>query len=244
MNTPDYDKISRYIDDEMDAGERKSFEEQLQHDAELRKETELYKEINDTLKYKLQADEEEKGLRNTLEEMNDLHFGSKAKIIPLKKYRLWIASAAAIAVIAVLTMLWAPWKKDLYKQYAYIEMPPVAERGVPADSLLKQGTSNFNEKKFKAASSSFEAILKNDPQNAYVQFYYAIALLESGQIEESRTEFTGLYNGASLFKYDAAFYMALSYLKEKNKTACREWLNKIPADANIHNKAQKLLKKL
>jgi hypothetical protein len=38
--------------------------------------------------------------------------------------------------------------------------------------------------------------------------------------------------------------MALSYLKEKNKPACIDWLNKIPADAGPYGKAQELLKKL
>ena len=53
-----------------------------------------------------------------------------------------------------------------------------------------------------------------------------------------------LYSRVSLFKYDAAFYMALSYLKEKNKPGCKEWLNKIPADAGPYSNAQELLKKL
>jgi hypothetical protein len=35
-----------------------------------------------------------------------------------------------------------------------------------------------------------------------------------------------------------------SYLKEINKTVCKEWLEKIPADAGIYSKAQELEKKL
>ena len=77
-----------------------------------------------------------------------------------------------------------------------------------------------------------------------MQFYYAVALLQNGDIEKSRAQLNELYNGESLFKYDAAFYMALSYLKEKDKAICREWLNKIPADAGPYSKAQELLKKL
>jgi hypothetical protein len=38
--------------------------------------------------------------------------------------------------------------------------------------------------------------------------------------------------------------MALSYLKEKNKPVCKDWLNKIPADNATWHKAQELLKKL
>jgi hypothetical protein len=38
--------------------------------------------------------------------------------------------------------------------------------------------------------------------------------------------------------------MALSYLKEKNKAVCKDWLNKIPTDNATRFKAQELLKKL
>ena len=64
------------------------------------------------------------------------------------------------------------------------------------------------------------------------------------RIENARKELMIVYNGVSSFKYDAAFYLALSYLKEKNKADCKNWLNKIPADAGIYNKAQELLKKI
>jgi len=259
MSTPDYDKISRYVDGEMNAEELKAFEEELQQDAELQKATAFYREVNDTLKYKLQTDEGESALRTTLEKMKDQYFSkealsekTKAKVVPFRPVRRWIAAAAMILVIIIAGILfWAPWKKDLYKQYAYIEMSPVTERGLPADSLLKLAAENFNNKKFAATIPLFESLLKLDPQNTYVHYYYAIALLESSQVEKSRTELAGLYEGNSLFKYDAAFYMALSYLresvpsgKEKDKDKCKEWLNKIPADAGPYNKAQELLNKL
>ena len=51
-----------------------------------------------------------------------------------------------------------------------------------------------------------------------------------------------LYNDNSTFKYEAAFYMALSYLKEKNENKTREWLNKIPVDAAVHQKVKSLEK--
>jgi hypothetical protein len=213
----------------------------------------LLKDVNETLKIKLHPDENEMALRNSLQDLRSEFFSTKteqAKIIPLSR-RKWMMAAAAIFIMALLLNVWQPWKKeDLYKQYAAIEMPGIAERGVAADSLLKLAVENFNNKKFAAAIPSFEAVLKDsaqhpaDRQNTFVQYYYAIALLQNGAIEKSRVQFNELYNGESLFKYDAAFFMALSYLKEKNKVVCKEWLNKIPADAEPYGKAQGLMKKL
>ena len=247
MKEFDYDMITRYLDGVMNAEEMKVFEEQMQQDAELQNEVALIKDVNATLKIKLHPGENELSLRNSLQDLRGEFFSTKteqAKIIPLGRRR-WIAAAAAVFVMALLLTVWQPWKKeDLYQQYAAIQMPGIAERGAAADSLLKQAVENFNNKKFADAIPDFEAVLRDSAENIFFQYFYAIALLQNNQTEKSRTELTALYNGVSLFKYDAAFYMALSYLKEKNKPGCNEWLNKIPADAGPYSNAQELLKKL
>ena len=247
MKEFDYDIINRYLDGEMNAEELKAFEAAMQQDAGLNNEVELLKDVQSTLKIKFHPGENETGLRNSLEEMNAEFFADRteqAKVIPLKRRR-WITAVAAVFVLALLITVWQPWKKeDLYEQYAAIQMPAIAERGVTTDSLLKSAVENFNNKKFAEAIPAFETVLKDSSQNTFVQYYYAITLLQNGGIEKSRVQFTGLYNGESLFKYDAAFYMALSYLKEKNKAVCKDWLNKIPADAGPYGKAQELMKKL
>ena len=253
MKEFDYDKINHYLDGEMNREEMNAFEEQMQQDTELQNEVALIKDVNETLKIKLHPGESEMALRNSLQEINSEFFSKiteQAKIIPLSR-RKWVTAIAAVFIMALILTVWQPWKKeDLYKQYASIQIPGITERGTPADSLLKLAVENFNNKKFAAAIPSFESILKDsaqrpaDSQNAFVQYYYAIALLQNGETEKSRAQLAGLYNGISLFKYDAAFYMALSYLKEKNKPDCKEWLNKIPTDAGPYSKAQELNKKL
>jgi hypothetical protein len=243
MSTHDYEIISRYVDGEMDAGEMKAFEELLQRDAELRNEVSLYKEVNGTLKSKLHPSKEELALRSTLEQMNGQYFKPQAKVVTMRQKSWWSAAAVA-AVLVIATMIWAPWKQDLYRQYAAIEMTTAAERGAPEDSLLVKATRDFNEKRFREAIPSLQALIRSDSTNTYTRFYYGIALLEVGQAEKSRQEMAQLFNGTSIFRYDAAFYIALSYLKENNKAVSKEWLQKIPADAGIYAKAQELSGKL
>jgi hypothetical protein len=244
MKEFDYDMISRYLDGEMNAVERTAFEEQIEQDADLKNEVALLRDVNETVKMKLYPDENEIALSNTLGDMRAEYFAgqTKARIVPFRR-RLMMA-AAAVLIMALILTVWQPWQKDLYKQYADIQMPAAGERGAGSDVQLKQATVYFNNKNFTAAIPLFKTILKDDTQNSFVQYYYAIALLQNGEIENSRKELDSLYNGTSLFRYDAAYYMALSYLKEKNKTACAVWLNKIPADAEVYIKAQDLLKKL
>jgi hypothetical protein len=253
MKEFDYDMINRYLDGEMNAEELKAFEAAMQQDADLQNEVELLRDVNTTLKIKLHPGENETALRNSLKDMNADFFSAKTeqtKIIPLSG-RKWMTAVAALFIIALLLTVWQPWKKEnLYQQYAAIQMPGIAERGATTDSLLKLAVENFNNKKFAEAIPPFETVLKDSAQhpvgaeNSFFQYYYAIALLQNDQAEKSRTQLTELFNGNSLFKYDAAFYMALSYLKEKDKKACKGWLNKIPADAGPYSKAQELLKKL
>ena len=87
-------------------------------------------------------------------------------------------------------------------------------------------------------------ILKNDPQNSFARYYFGIALLENHQTDSSRNGLRQIYNGRSLFRYDAAFYLALSYLKENNKTQCKEWLSRIPAGAGNYHRVRELPGKL
>ena len=250
MKEFDYDKVNRYLDGEMNADETRAFEEEMQQDSGLKNEVRMLREVNETLKMKWYPDENEMALKHTMNKLRVEFFAgenitgkSTAKIIPFRRKR-WIAAVAAVLVMAVMLTVWQPWQKDLYHQYADTQMPAVAERGEPSDSLLKKATGFFNDKKFNAAIPLFESILKDDPQNTFVQYYIAISLLQNGQVENSRTALLQVYNGTSLFRHNAAFYMALSYLKEKNKPACKVWLKKIPVDAGVYDRAQDLLKKL
>jgi thioredoxin-like negative regulator of GroEL len=116
--------------------------------------------------------------------------------------------------------------------------------GENTDNLLKKAAVAFNKKDFTAAAGLLQQVVQLQPGNSLAAYYYGIALLQTGQTEAARKLFTDLYNGQSVFRYDAAFYMALSYLKEKNKPACREWLQKIPPDANNYARTNELMQKL
>jgi hypothetical protein len=243
MSALDYEKISRYVDDEMTVEERDIFEQQLHQDEELKKKVELYREANEVLKSRLHPDEGELALSDTIKKLRGGYFNkegtavkSQAKLINLKAFR-WVAAAAAILIIAL--FIWSPWSQpDVYRQYASIEMPGLAERGSSSESLQKEIAEKFNGKKFEETIPLFESALRIDSANSFLHFYYSIALLETEKLDKARQELS------QLFKYDAAFYMALSYLKEKNNTVCQQWLNKIPQDATIYPKAQQLMKEL
>ena len=140
MKEFDYDMINRYLDGVMNAEEMKAFEAAMQLDASLQNEVRLLRDVHATLKIKLHPGEGEMALRSSLKEMNAEFFSNKseqAKIVPLNR-RKWMTAIAAVFVLGLFLTVWQPWKKeDLYKQYAAIQMPGIAERGAATDSLLK-----------------------------------------------------------------------------------------------------------
>jgi thioredoxin-like negative regulator of GroEL len=146
-------------------------------------------------------------------------------------------------LIAVI-IIWQPWKPGLFREFSEISMAAPAERGSSGDDLLQQAVDAFNKKEYAGAASILQQVKQQDTANSFVDFYYGVALLQTDRLPEARGIFNQLYAGQSAFKFDAAFYQALGYLKENNKTGCREWLQKIPSDAPNYNKAQELLNKL
>ena len=80
--------------------------------------------------------------------------------------------------------------------------------------------------------------------NVKVKFYRGICLLELDRAAEARGVFEPLAIGASAFQEDAVWYVALSYLKEKNVEACKAALRKIDSGSIHYKAAQEILKGL
>lgn len=245
MSQFNIEDIARYAEGLMEPEEKLLFESTLSSDDELRQQLALYRETHDALQHHFTKDERREELAQTLQQLRGEFFpatASAARVVSFKKY--W-RSAAAIAAIAVITVfVWQPWQTDLYQQYADTQMISSVERGDGTDSVVQKATIAFNQKEFSVAAPLLQQALAQEPDNSMLQYYLGIALLQSGKEDKARPVLTQVYNGTSAFKYEAAFYMALSYLKVKDKNNCRQWLQRIPADAGAYPKAQELLKKL
>jgi predicted Zn-dependent protease len=245
MNTYSFDDIARYAEGEMGAEERFNFEKALADDASLQQQLALYREVHVSLQQHFTNDVEQQPLLHTLQDMRGEFFqasAKQAKVVSMKRYLRSAMAVAAIFIAAIL--IWKPWQTDLYNEYAATEMLAPVERGENMDTLLQNAALAFNKKDFTSAAQLLQVAARKEPENSFVRFYYGVSLMQTGRLAEARNEFNQLFAGESAFKYEAAFYQALTYLKEKNKTACREWLEKIPADAGEFAKAQELLKRL
>lgn len=239
-----FNDIARYAEGDMAADERSAFEAALASDETLQRQLNLYREVHGSLQQHFSADEQRNQLQGSLHSLRGEFFNAAAqpgKLVSMKRRLLGAVAVAAVFIAVV--FVWQFMQPDLFEKYSETTMVAPAERGEGTDPLQLAVTA-FNTKDYTAASYHLAQARLNDTTNSFVNFYYGISLLQINNIARARELFSQLYAGQSAFKFDAAFYQALSFLKEDNKALCREWLLKIPADAPNYNKAQALLKKL
>jgi hypothetical protein len=242
MHSYTEEEIALYVNGDMTAPDQQQFEQILQRDKTLQENVEQYKLVLGSLRTRLAPDAQDQALTQTLHSLNEEYFGHPDdKIRPVGTYIKWACAAAAVAIILIIN-LFHPWRQnDLYTEYATLQMVPAAERGDHTDTLLQQAATAFNSQQFGVAQKNLEAAYKLQPENAMIQFYYAVSLVETGDHHTGQPLLEHLYAGNSVFKYDAAYFLGISYLKINNQGKCREWLQKIPSGTSRYEQAQSLM---
>jgi YD repeat-containing protein len=239
-----FNDIARYAEGDMTAEERFAFEATLASDATLRQQLALYRDAHGSLQQHFSTDGQREQLKGTLHSLRGEFFNEASqpgKVVSMKR---WLRGAVAVAAVLIaVVFVWQLMQPDLFKKYSAITMA-AAERGGPEDELLMNGVAAFNNKDYTSAANILAQVRQKDTANSFVSFYYGVSLLQTDRIADAATIFNQLYTGQSAYKFEAAFYQALTFLKEDNKALCKEWLQKIPADATSYNKAQELLLKL
>jgi tetratricopeptide (TPR) repeat protein len=242
MHSYTEEEIALYINGDMTGEEQQQFEQTLQHDKSLQDNVQQYRQVQASLRTRLAPDAQDIALKGTLQSLNEEHFGhAEGKIRPVGLYIRWACAAAVVALVLVVN-LFHPWKQsDLYKEYGNLQMVTSAERGDTRDSLLLVSTTAFNNREFAKAVASLQVAFEKHPDDAMITFYYGAALVETGDMPKAQKMLEHVYEGTSVFKYDAAYFMALSFLKVQNYTNCRKWLLNIPVGTSRYTQAQSLL---
>jgi hypothetical protein len=245
-------QASRYADGEMDTQEQQQFELLLQTDVQLRGYVEQYRQAATTLKAHFTPDDNLQGLKQTLGNLNTSYFKpEEAKIVPFKpatkvilfnNYTRWASGIAALLLVGLL--IFNPWRKSLYDEYSTATTMSISERGAGPQTDLEKAATFYNKKEFINAEPLLAKEYHADTKNSLVAYYYAVTLIQDNQEAKARGILQTLYNGESALKYDAAYYMALSYVKEKNYAKAKKWLNLIPAAASNYIKSVELAGKL
>ena len=233
--------VARYVEGDMEAGELQAFEALIRENTELQGLLAEYKEVHQTLKMKIAPDAQDKAVESRLLELNGEYFRKEGKTMALNGYLKWV-SIAAVLVIGL--FVWAPWSGGLYEKYTISREMSVAERGVGAEQKIEDAAALYNTGDFSGAARILGPVYQSNPERAMVAYYYGISLIEDNKEQEARKVLLKLYEGTSVFKYDALYNIGLSYVKEKNAKEALVWLTKIPAGDNNYEQAKELIDKL
>lgn len=241
MSTQDtFEWIERYLQGELDADELASFENQMNENQEFAEKVNVYLNLNKHLKFRTENAQETEKLKSTLQKLGNQHISHTPKIINLfQKNRVWLAAASIALIIG---LFYFQGGKPVYGDFAQHPAMELTVRGSQNENLEKAQTA-FNHKNYETALELLDNALTEQPENAELQLYRGICLLETNRLDGAKESFNTLKNNI-LYKNTALWYLALTSLKEKDYTSCKAFLKQIDPDSSEGKKAKKLLRKL
>ncbi len=246
MKNDNYILIKKYLEGELSEEEVMNFKTRLKEDAAFSEEYTLQKSMNifleryqnqPQLKYKLESI----GKDFFTEGKNE----KEDKVIPItrnKNRNRWLIGLIATAAIAAILVMFNPFQQqDLYNQYASHQPISLTEKSTGSDAGTN-AEQTFNQKNYALAYENLTIYLQENPEDQKAQLALGISALESGKTEEAISIFETINAGSSALKNYGTWYLALSYLKQKDFEKAKAWSRQVPdSDKVLFEKAQNLL---
>ena len=248
MLTPEEQReaqIERYLSGLMSPEEQAQFESQVKSDEALKKDFNLYQQLNaafdkegwstvdssiDTSKLdQYFRSKEAQDVKEHLNQAADTYFSSNKKSgIP----RYMVA-----AMISVLILLGGYWfmgssRVSFDDHYLQSDMPSLVSRA-DGESNLKNIALSYNEGDYKAALSHYEDYLNSGVTvNEKVYLYGGMAYLQLGQSDNALIAFEKLSSSSNIDASKGLWFSALVYLKDNNVEALKKVLDEIMNDTS------------
>jgi tetratricopeptide (TPR) repeat protein len=223
----------------MNETDRSAFDARMQTDPLLSQQVKRFDLVRQLLAQKICNNTNRDELQHQLFTHRNAWYSLKDNYsIPIRNYVILTAIiAAAIAIVLYVS----PWRKNIYRQFASTEMqiPDIDSLRLPEKAIMQFNHGNFDE-----AIVLLNDALAANPRNYYARYYRGVAMIDQNQLKGAREDLLTVFNNSGDLHYEAAFYLALSYLKEGRKQQCLEWLLKIPPGAPNYLKVKKLIEEL
>ncbi len=239
MTADDLAAADRFLTGQMSEAEKKLFDARLKTDATLNQQVKRFELFRQLLAQRICKDTSRDALLHQLFSRRNAWFTLREST-PTHIRNIVILIALFAAGIAIMLYV-SPWRKNIYRQFASTEM-----QAPDADSLRlpEEAIEKFNRGHFAEAITILDKVLQQYPNNLYARYYRGVCKVDLNQLQPARADLTQVYQQSNDLKYEAAFYMGLSYLKEGHKQECLDWLLKIPPQAPNYIKVQKLIEEL
>lgn len=238
--------IEQYLKEKLTVAEKQAFQARLKVDAAFKEEFTFRKSMDIFFKKETQLPV----LKAQFDTFGDEffvaeHAPQQAKVIPLYQKPIWIGLAAVAASIIFIILWWSlSQPKDLYQQYAVHQPINLVEKS-DATTTAAQATTYFNAESYEQAYPYLNDYLQSHPVNNRAQLALGISALELGKYTEAISTFTTIHEGTSLLKASGTWYLALTYVKQKEFEKAKILLAQIPSNETfLYSKAQELILEL
>ncbi len=255
MEEKHQENIERYIHNQMSDEEKRSFENEMELNSELKETVALQINIQRVLgnhndlynDSKFNSNEEKESIKKLLhsEELRNTsdfirkstkEYKNRKKKFNFYKYAATIAALILVAFIAKNALF--SDNIDFYNEYAdWNDLPSLVEKGTNENSLNSIETL-YRDKNYEAIVS----IKSDTPNDSYVLIYKGVAYAQLNDIDNANRVFDILINNKSLESSRGYWYKALLLLKQNKLEEAKTLLAFIVKDKNNYNytKAQEI----
>ena len=239
-----YELIEQYVQGQLEGAELLAFEQKLATDNALKEEVGLFREVSIAIADPV-LDSIEKNISEIEGDFFKTDYPAEGKRVKLQSRRWWMA-VAAISVLLLgalfLFRLFNPTYEKLYAQYADHDFS-FTERGNP--NLINRIEQLLDAGQYKTALLLIESYLQTNPNETDLILAKGICHCELGEdYQKAITTFSSLPEINPIYINEANWYLALTYLKMKEKDECLACLKKIPESSNYFGSSQELIRQL
>lgn len=233
-----------YLENDLSESERESFEKRLNEDPLFSEAFDEFKNIYSILENQLSP--HRASVLDTINQANANYKAEAPADLPEKKvivFKPWKYGIAATILLAVGLFLFNNFNNPNYSDYATHETISLTLRS-DTNETTKKAEIAFNAENYEEAINHFNKLLKTSPENLQLQYYKAVALVETSKYKEAENMLQTISERNSVYASKAKWLNALSLLKQKRYNEVEEILNTIPSNAPEYKKAQKLISDL
>lgn len=227
------DLMDRYLRHQLDAAEQSDFEQRLRDDPAFAAEWDAFRDTVTAIK--LHGEQE---LRKTIlqvqkkleaEQFFTAHKPTPAAMKKQTFFRMILAAAAAITLIAVATYLYSPTPIPSPEQYAQFEKPNMEQVAKILDRLEAPGFADpdkgrndslasalrlYLDGKWEDARVELAQFCKIYPDDKIARHYLGMSLMQQGEYAKAASHLSTLTNDADFeLRYANKWYLAQCYAR-------------------------------
>lgn len=244
MENDDNILFTAYIEKSMTEIELESFENRVKTDRAFAESFEEFKEIYQVLENQFSSERETfiKSVRKADSEykLKSNSKSSSGRVFPFKPWQIGIA---ATILLVIGFYFFSNIGQPSYHEYANPGEIVLTVRS-ESQTDFKNAEASYNSRDYNKAISYFNILLEKSPENVEVQFYKAIALIETDQFEKANSLLKSISEGNSAYAHKAIYWRALNMLKHNKLQEAKTILQEIPSNSPEYPMANKLLSKL